>query len=171
MKHQDIELNEIVQKALKVGWDGSFPVCSQYIAFRMKYVMRKYAKLKETGVMEDGDTISIGSKLDEKWARMMVAHIMARHVLYKEYNFSSTKEDIMKEDNKKERRIKYYVYEMMIPRDFLYFLLTERKQTNKMILLNTFGVPEEIFDERLEQLGIELSRFRREVFGDDYGSI
>lgn len=170
MKIKKLEIAEMVQGARKVGWDGTFPVCSQYIAFRMKYVMRKYAKLKDTGNMSDGDTISVGAKIDEKWSRMLVAHIMARHVMYKEYNFTSTLDDIMKEDSSKERKIKQYVYELMIPSDFLFYLLTERKQTNKMILRNTFGVPDIIFDDRLEQLGINLDHYKEDYLYDN-GSI
>lgn len=167
MIYRDIALNELVHRARKTGWDGSFPVSSQYIAHRMNYVMRRYAKLKNTGSMEDGDTISVGTKMDERWSRMLVAHILARHILYKEYNFDSDLGDIIKEETTKEKRIKYYVYELMIPSSFLYYLLTERKQTNKMILMNTFGVPEEIFDERLEQLDIDLARYR-EDYRNDY---
>lgn len=170
MIYQDIALNEMVHRARKTGWDGSFPVCSQYIAHRMNYVMRRYAKLKNIGTMEDGDSISVGTKMDERWSRMLVAHILARHVLYKEYNFESTLEDILKEETKKEQRIKYYAYELMMPTNFVFYMITEVKQTNKMILMNTFGVPEEVFDERLIQLGIDLARYREE-YRNDYGSV
>lgn len=166
MIYQNVEIKDLVNKARNKGWDGSFPVCSQYIAFRLNYTTRKYAKLGKTGKMEDGDTISIGSKMDEKWSRIMVAHIIARHDLYKEYNFIATLEDVTKEETNKDKKIKNYTYELMIPSDFLFFLLTERKQTNKMILMNTFGVPEEVFDERLKQLGIDLVQYREKNNND-----